>query len=114
MDILEAIVSFLTGTVIRIALPIVLTLVAVVLLKRLDKRWQQESDSNPKLVVAGPRNPGCWDFNNCSAEDRAKCTAYAHPDTPCWQIKRDNQGLLQESCLGCKIFQNAVPVISRG
>jgi hypothetical protein len=113
MNFLDAIYSFMTGIVIRIALPVAVTLIAVWVLSRLDKRWQKETDANPNLVVAGPRNPGCWDTHNCSAEDRAKCTAYSHPETPCWQIRRDQRGFLQETCLGCEVFQNAIPAIDK-
>lgn len=113
MDFLDVIYSFFSGIAIRILLPIIVTLLAVLILRRIDKRWQKEIDSNPNLVVARPRNPGCWDVKHCSAEDRARCTAYAHPETPCWQLKRDNQGLLQENCLGCGVFQNAAPVVTK-
>jgi hypothetical protein len=42
----------------------------------------------------------------CSEEKRATCKAFAHQDTPCWQVYRSSDGQLQNRCQGCKIFKD--------
>jgi len=105
MEGINTILAILTGLLLRLALPIGLTAVFVYLLARLDKRWQ--SEAAPALEATKPRNTGCWDVKHCSAESIAHCTAYAHPETPCWQHFRQADGLLQERCLGCEVFKKA-------
>lgn len=108
MENIQSTIVVLLGFLLRLAIPIAITILLVVLLRHFDKRWQVSAETK---AFAGlkPRNPGCWDVKHCSAEQRATCHAYAHPDTPCWQIKRNSQGLLQQECLVCKIFNDAVP-----
>ena len=106
------ILSFLIGLLIRFGIPIIITAVVILLLKQLDKQWQSEAESSQaKLATAKAKNIGCWDINKCPPELRAKCNAYAHPDTPCWQVFRESSGQLQEKCLLCKVFKKApIPV----
>jgi len=110
MENLNAIMSVTLGVILRLAIPIAITLLAVIGLKRLDQYWQAHAGSNPTLAIVKPKNTGCWDVKHCSAEDKAKCNAYAHPETPCWQVKRNKQGQLSEACVGCQVFHAAVPV----
>lgn len=105
MDWINELVAVVLGVVIRLGVPVGLTVLIVVLLRRLDERWQSEIDGQA-VVAAG--NPGCWDVKNCSAAQREKCNAYKHPETPCWQVFRSsNGGQLPERCVGCDIFRNA-------
>jgi hypothetical protein len=110
MENFLSISSISLGLLLRIALPLAVTFLAVFALRWLDRYWQTHAGANPRLVAARPKNVGCWDIKHCSAEDRAKCNAYAHPETPCWQVKRNKQGQLNEACLGCNVFESAVPV----
>ena len=103
-----AFLTVLVGLVVRIGIPIGLTALLIFLLRRLDASWQQQAQRDLLAVpVLRPANPGCWDIKHCSAEQRANCSAYAHPDTPCWQHYREKGGSLQQRCLGCDIFQTA-------
>jgi hypothetical protein len=109
MESVNTFLALLAGLLLRLAIPIGLTVIFVYLLTRLDKRWQ--SEAAPMLEADQPRNAGCWDVKHCSAEDRARCSAYAHPETPCWQYYRQESGLLPERCIGCDVFKKApVPV----
>jgi len=110
MDPLSTFLTIIVGLLLRFGIPIALTAVVIYLLKRLDEHWQ--ADARRELIVAPmAHNTGCWDVKNCSPEQRKKCSAYSHPETPCWQQYRDKRGYLQEQCLGCDVFRQApVPV----
>ena len=110
MDAQYALMTFIVGLLIRFGIPVLVPAALIYLLRRLDERWQAQARGE-LIAVPMARNVGCWDINNCSKEQRENCTAYAHPETPCWQHFRSKQGFLQESCLGCDVFRQApVPV----
>lgn len=106
MDVMPYLTS-LAGILVRLALPIALTLLAAYALRRLDQRWQSQ---------AAARQPGpvsvikCWVLNDCPAEQRANCPVYQKQNLPCWQAYRDKAGRLPERCLDCQVFRQA-PVI---
>ena len=102
--------AMVLGILLRIAVPIIVTFLIVFFLKRLDERWKMETDfGEDQLITVG--NAGCWDVNNCPEEQRSGCKAYQRPDTPCWQVFREKNGRLQESCIGCDVFRHApVPI----
>jgi hypothetical protein len=101
-------VLFLLGTLLRIGIPVAVTILVIALLRRLDRRWQNESQSLP-VVPAGGKP--CWEIKNCSAEKRKSCPAATQAGTPCWQVFRSKSGMLREDCLGCDVFRQApVPV----
>ena len=109
MDELITVLAMILGVLLRVAIPIAVTITFIKLLKWLDERWQQEAVEGVTVVKVG--NVGCWDINNCSAEQRAGCQAYANTDKPCWQVFREKDGRLQERCIGCDIFKHTpVPV----
>lgn len=90
----------------RVAIPIAVTIAIISLLKWLDERWKKEAvDEGSQIVKVG--NFGCWELNNCPAENREGCKAYNNPDQPCWQVFRNKNGRLQERCIGCDIFRQA-------
>jgi hypothetical protein len=110
MDWLPTTYALILGILLRLALPIVATVLIVFLLKRLDEHWKKDSDVREDQVVK-PGNVGCWDINNCPEENRAACKAYQNPQTPCWQVFRMDNGRLQERCIGCEVFRHApVPI----
>lgn len=112
MDAIHALVTIAVGLTIRLGIPIALTALLILILRRLDERWQAQARQEP-LALPLARNTGCWDVKKCSAEQRARCSAYAHPDTPCWQHFRARDGTLRKSCLGCDVFLKApIPVTS--
>jgi len=95
----------------RVAVPILVTIAFIGLLKWLDERWKREAElnGNQSMKVG---NVGCWQIHECPEAKRVGCKAYNHPDQPCWQIFRDNNGRLQERCLGCDIFRQAPTPVS--
>ena len=110
MEWLPTIFGMILGVLLRIAVPILVTLLFIALLKWLDERWKREADQGAdQLVKAG--NIGCWKINNCPKEKLAKCKAYQNADIPCWQVFREENGKLQERCIGCEVFRHSpIPV----
>ena len=110
MEWLTTVLAMILLVLLRVAIPIAVTLTFIKVLKWLDERWKQESDFEG-AKVAKVRNVSCWEINECPAEQRAACKAYNNPDKPCWQVFREKNGRLQERCIGCDIFRHApVPV----
>lgn len=106
MEWLTTTFAMILGILLRIAVPILVTILIITILKRLDERWKQETDVEADQM-AKARNVRCWDMNNCPADQLAKCKAYQDPNTPCWQVFRQENGRLQERCIGCDIFRHA-------
>jgi hypothetical protein len=108
MDSFMSYLTVVVGLALRLGLPVALTIILVILLHRLDTRWQKEGVAVAPIGVA---NTHCWEKQSCSPEKRAACTAFNHPETPCWQCYRSQEGFLREDCLGCQVFRRApVPV----
>ncbi len=95
---------FLLGILVRIGIPVAVTILVIALLRRLDRRWQKQSLALP-VIAAGGRP--CWEAKGCSQEKRKGCPAATNPDVPCWQIFRSRNGALREDCLGCDVFRQA-------
>jgi hypothetical protein len=110
MQNLQTSIAVIVGLLIRLGIPIGVTVVFVWLLSRLDRRWEEGARISPGKQVTSiirARNPGCWEINKCTVENRKNCTAYLHPETPCWQVFRNSDGRLKPACIGCKVFLEA-------
>ncbi|UCH59734.1 MAG: hypothetical protein JSV61_16175 [Anaerolineales bacterium] len=112
MDATNAILTLMTGLLVRFGLPVIITIIMIWVLRRWDQRWQAEAETAGMQVTA--HNIGCWKINKCPPENLADCLAYQQPVKPCWQVFREeNGGHLKEDCLGCEVFQQApIPVVS--
>jgi hypothetical protein len=110
MENIQITLNVALGFFIRLAIPASLMALIIYLLSKLDEHWKAESRLTTESSGPRPCNPGCWKYKNCSEEDKAKCKAFAHSETPCWQVKRAPTGLLQEQCLVCNMFTNAMPL----
>jgi len=97
-----AALAILVGLALRLAIPILLTVLVVLLLARLDRRWQAEAGRGP-LTVEKPR---CWKTKGCSPAQRKSCRGYASL-LPCWQAFRLPSGYLDQKCLGCPVLVQA-------
>ncbi len=103
----KAFLLFLFGMILRIGIPVAVTIATIALLRRLDRRWQKESLALPVIPAGKP----CWEVKGCSEEKKKNCPAAAQPNTACWQVFRSGSGALKETCLGCDVFRQApVPV----
>jgi hypothetical protein len=115
MDTWIASASAVLGILIRLGIPLALTVLLVNWQQGLDRRWQEEAKREvelQKVKVPLASNTGCWNLKGCSEESKAKCQAFRHQEVPCWQLFRSPKGLLQEKCIGCQVFKEApVPVL---
>ena len=98
----------------RIGVPLGLTLTVAYFLRRLDARWQAEAwaeweASHPQEEVIAeakllqPSEP-CWSLKGCDEATRANCAAPKQPDIPCWLARRRNEGKLPAECYNCAQF----------
>ena len=108
MESLMAFIWVIIGLVVRFGLPILVTALVIIGLRKLDEIWQSSARTpNLAMQLVQVQNSGCWNAKNCSAETRRNCPAYMHQDMPCWQSMRDNHGQMKEACLGCDVFKSA-------
>jgi len=107
---LSALLAIGLGLLIRFGIPILLTGLAAWGLRRLDQRWQLQSEHirpAPLGVGAAPLEVRCWEQTDCPEDKRQACPAHARPSVPCWQVFREQAGVLSTGCLGCEVFLNA-------
>jgi predicted nucleic acid-binding protein len=99
----NAILALIFGLTVRLGLPLLVTLLVVIGLRRLDGRWQKEAEIERSLFVRDEEP--CWKEQGLSMEE-IKLRA-AESGKPCWQIHRLSNGYLREACLDCEVFINA-------
>jgi hypothetical protein len=108
METLNPLLAVIAGFALRLAIPIAITAIAIYFLRRLDTRWQAEAEE--LLLLPAVEKPKCWEVHNCPPEKRKSCPGY-QSEQPCWQAFREENGYLQERCLGCDVFRQApIPV----
>lgn len=124
--------------VLRLGVPLLLTLGIAYVLRRLDARWQAEARAQqepaataakvqqrpvqPAAPGAGPMLPQvalakdsaglpCWSIKGCTEAMMAGCAACQQPDLPCWVARTRAEGRLPATCKGCDLYQpNTVPM----
>jgi hypothetical protein len=94
--------AILLGLTLRLAIPILLTVLVVQILARLDRHWRAEAERGPVQV----EKPRCWKTKGCSPAQRKACLGFASP-LPCWQAFRLPSGYLDQKCLGCPVLVQA-------
>jgi len=97
-----AALAVLTGLALRLMIPILITVLVVLALTSLDRRWRTEATTTASKV----QKPVCWDVKRCSAEQRQACAGFKSA-APCWQAFRLTNGYLDQKCLGCPVFTAA-------
>jgi hypothetical protein len=108
---METFVSFLyifLGFFLRLAVPILGTLLLVFFLRKLDARWQAEAERQATLID----KPQCWKIKGCAPEQMQECPG-GQSSLPCWQVYRLPNGYLNEECIQCKVFIEApIPTLT--
>lgn len=102
MEAITSLFAFITGLLLRLALPIVGTAILIYFLRKLDARWQTQAQPTPVSV----EKVECWKVKGCSPEQRENCIAASSP-LPCWQVQRLPNGYLRDQCISCEVFTNA-------
>ncbi len=105
--------------VLRILVPLGITLILGYLLNRLCERWQAEAEAGsrtwvqteraaegmrPALRIAPPPDAPCWVVQDCDPPSRANCPAYLQSEIPCWLARLKAEGALPSSCPTCPLF----------
>jgi hypothetical protein len=104
---ITSLLIILGGVALRLAIPILGTLVLIFFLRKLDNRWQAEA----ALQVTAINKPECWKIKGCPPEEVIQCEG-ANSPLPCWQVYRQPNGYLNEECLSCTVFTEApVPTL---
>jgi hypothetical protein len=102
---METMISFLyvaAALLLRLAIPILGTLLLVFFLRKLDKRWQAEAELHPQMMDKAE----CWKIRGCTPQQTENCAVY-QSNLPCWQVNRLPNGYLHEECLSCEVFTEA-------
>jgi len=86
--------------ILRLAIPILGTILLIFFLRKLDTRWQAE------LQIVAIEKPECWKIKGCAPEQVSQREG-ASPPLPCWQAYRLPNGYLNEECLSCMVFTEA-------
>ncbi len=106
------IAAVVLGILLRLGVPIGLTILFSLFLKWLDKRWQAEAEAEKAVKIkhieelVAYKRP-CWETHNCPPRLRNACRAYAEPNTPCWELFRA-EGRLKPACQNCKVLPPAM------
>jgi hypothetical protein len=99
----------------RLGVPLAITLVVAYFLRRLDAKWQAEawvqweaSQPQEELVAEAKRlhagKQPCWSLKGCDEVARANCAASKFIDIPCWLARRRSEGKLPAECIRCAQF----------
>jgi hypothetical protein len=99
----------------RLGLPLAITLLVGYLLRRLDAKWQAEARAQlgmpqaqkavaPAQPLPRPAGQPCWVEKGCDEARRARCPAPKRPNVPCWLARRQAEGRLPAECYNCGRF----------
>jgi hypothetical protein len=106
------ITAVVLGFLLRLGIPVGLTILFSLFLRWLDKRWQAEAEAETAVKIihteelVAYKRP-CWEAHNCPPRLRNACRAYAEPNTPCWELFRA-EGRLKPACQNCKVLPPAM------
>ena len=108
---------------IRLGIPLVVTILVTWGLRRLDAHWQAEADARqlnaavadgeiaPSEVLApAARKEPCWEYRDCPETAKRNCPACGPTDLPCWMARLRAEGKLPGRCYGCERFKTRVPL----
>lgn len=117
MDTLVITLGMVFGFVLRLGVPIGLTLLIGWGLKRLDARWRAEALAEMRLKKTVHARPSeaylsgpCWTLIDCAPAKRESCPVYQNPEMPCWEYRRTN-GTYAKTCTTCKVWEQAIGLV---
>ena len=103
--------------VLRLGIPLLITLAVGYWLRRLDAKWQAEAlaqqvaqeiqsdaEQQPDFEIYKVIDQPCWELKGCSAAVCEQCPAFQQPDMPCWLVRYRAEGRLPANCYRCKMF----------
>lgn len=103
--------------ILRLGVPLLITLAIGYWLRRLDARWQAEAlaqreanrlehqeATEPALKGVNGIEQPCWVLKGCPETVRARCPAFRQPEAPCWLVRLRVEGRLPAGCYACELF----------
>lgn len=103
--------------ILRLGVPLAITLLVGYWLRRLDARWQAEAEerrqqfkAQQKAAVEPPiemfriLEQPCWVFKDCPQNVRWQCPAFQQPQLRCWEARRAAEGQIPAACFQCELF----------
>ena len=103
MNETSVIIYLAFGLILRIGVPVGLTLLLGWFVHRLDARWQAEAKETKKTLIELKRLepvPPCWEYMNCPPSIRDNCPVYGQTEISCWEYFNSN-GAIRSSCQEC-------------
>lgn len=108
---MEAIVVTIGMFVLRLGIPLAITIAIGYWLRHLDAKWEAEAiqyrelDEAPsELKALKVEGQPCWEMKGCSESARAQCPACKFLDIPCWAARLRATGQLPLECHNCARF----------
>lgn len=107
----------------RIGVPLAITLGLGYVLIRLDERWKAEAQAEreareereervparrptvlARQITPAVASPPCWQVKDCDPVQRITCPAWNRPELPCWLAHMKADGALPDRCPECTLF----------
>ena len=100
----------------RLGVPLAITLLVGLLLRRLDAKWETEARRSRERAVAlgapsRARRSGqlpCWLIRGCPEDLYRDCPAYKIQSLPCWLARLRVEGRMPKLCANCTLFRSPV------
>jgi hypothetical protein len=112
--------TFYTGIMVlgvfllRLGIPLTITLGVAYGLRRLDAHWEAEAQVRQAVasreIALNPAEQPCWVLKKCPESLYTQCPAYHHADQPCWMVFNQLMGVTPGRCLKCTLFARRNPV----
>ncbi|MGB8648364.1 MAG: hypothetical protein WCF84_24220 [Anaerolineae bacterium] len=96
--------------VVRIGVPILITLMIGMWLRRLLEDKTEQPQPAEQAASSGRH---CWETSKTQEAQAAQAIAQARPDLPCWLALQVGGTGLKEACYSCPLYTQHVPVAVR-
>jgi hypothetical protein len=108
MDGLLEVLVIIGMFILRLGVPLLVTVALGYLLRRLDTRWEAEAQAEAKTrrkMEVAQQQP-CWVEKGCSPEHYTRCPGYRFSHLPCWLARLRAQNQLPAGCPDCTRFSS--------
>jgi hypothetical protein len=96
--------------VLRIGVPILVTLMIGAWLKRVLEEHDEKPETAPVTLKGGQH---CWDVSKTRDTEQAQAVAAQRADLPCWLALQVSGAGLKEMCYACPVFTSSAPAIAK-
>lgn len=120
----DELLSILGAFVVRLGVPLAVTILVTWALHCLDARWRRQAAAQQALCLgvqpprlqpsAAPASQPCWEVKQCPPARRAACSAYQQPQIACWLTHLRRDGRLPAGCRTCPLFSRASTALPQG